>query len=60
MIHGPILFNAIPKDLREYTCEPEGFKLGLDTFMTTVPDKPALPHYVQSACIRQFSAGAIK
>ena len=49
MIHGPRLFNAIPKDLREYTGEPEGFKSKLDTFLATVPDKPALPHYAQSA-----------
>ena len=33
MTHGPILFNAIPKDLREYTGEPEGFKSRLNTYI---------------------------
>ena len=49
MVHGPRLFNVIPKDLRENTGEPERSKSRLNTFLVTVLDKPALPHYAQSA-----------
>ena len=49
MVHGPKLFIVIPKDLREYAGQPEGFKSKLDKFMATVPDKPAFPYYAQTA-----------
>ena len=56
MVHGPRLFNEIPKELRDFTGTPAGFKAKLDAFLRTVPDKPALPHYSQSAssnCLRE-------
>ena len=49
MVHGPRLFNEIPRDLREFEGSPETFKARLDVFLKTVPDKPALPHYRQPA-----------
>ena len=49
MVHGPRLFNEIPRDLREFEGSPETFKAKLDVFLKTVPDKPALPHYRQPA-----------
>ena len=49
MVHGPRLFNEIPKDLREFAGSPDTFKAKLDSYLGTVPDKPALPHYSQQA-----------
>lgn len=40
------LFNAVPKDIREMSnCEIDTFKSALDTYIRTLPDKPALPGY---------------
>ena len=47
---GPRLFNELGPELREYKGKLEGFKCRLDRFLNAVHDKPALPHYVQSAC----------
>ena len=49
VVHGPRLFNSIPKDLREYAGTLETFKAGLDRFLAGIQDKPALPQYYQSA-----------
>ena len=48
-VHGPNLFNSIPREIREFTGTMEGFKVKLDLFLKSVPDKPSLPHYAQSA-----------
>ena len=48
-VYGPRLFNALPKELRNHGGELHSFKSRLDVFLAGVPDKPALPHYLQSA-----------
>ena len=43
---GPILFNALPKYLRDsHELSLEKFKNNLDKFLRTIPDQPKLPHY---------------
>ena len=49
LVHGPKLFNSIPQELRNFEGSLEKFKNLLDFFIKTVPDKPALPNYIQSA-----------
>ena len=49
LVYGPKLFNALPRDLRDFTGNLDTFKSKLDTFLKNIPDKPALPHYRQSA-----------
>ena len=49
LVHGPRLFNVLPRELRVFSGTLETFKLKLDKFLQSVPDKPALPHYQQSA-----------
>ena len=49
IVHGPNLFNSLPKEIREFTGTLESFKVKLDLFLKSVPDKPSLPHYDQSA-----------
>ena len=46
---GPRLYNEIGPELREYGGKLEGFKSQLDRFLSSVPDRPAMPKYVQSA-----------
>ena len=46
-IHGPRLFNSLPKDIRNYNGSVEGFKGRLDKYLKSVPDKPFLPSYPQ-------------
>ena len=48
VVHGLKLLNVIPEDFRKYAGEAEGFHSKLDKFLATVPNKPALFHYVQS------------
>ena len=48
-VHGPKLFNELPRDLREYQGELETFKSRLDKWLATVTDKPSLPQYYQPA-----------
>ncbi|KAK3853786.1 hypothetical protein Pcinc_039696 [Petrolisthes cinctipes] len=42
---GPLLFNALPRHLRDSNTSSEQFKNKLDKFLWTVPDQPKLPHY---------------
>ncbi len=45
-IRGPLLFNALPRHLRDATeISLENFKNQLDKFLQTIPDQPKLPHY---------------
>ena len=46
---GPRLYNELGPELREYGGKLEGFKSRLDRFLSSVPDRPAMPKYVQSA-----------
>ena len=48
-IHGPRLFNALPREIRDLEGDIDCFKFELDKFLRGIPDKPALPHYAQSA-----------
>ena len=48
-VMGPRLFNCVKREVREYNGEFDGFKRRLDKFLRTIPDKPSLPHYVQTA-----------
>ena len=48
-IHGPRLFNVLPREIRELEGDIDCFKFELDKFLRRIPDKPALPHYAQSA-----------
>ena len=49
IVHGPRLFNSLPKDVRNFEGSLNALENKLDKFLRTVPDKPALPHYVQSS-----------
>ena len=43
-VHGARLFNLIPQHLRDtYTGSVDQFKMGLDTWLATVPDQPTIP-----------------
>ena len=47
-VQGPRLFNCLPRKLRDMSnCDVKSFKAGLDTFLSTVPDEPQIPSYVQ-------------
>ena len=46
---GPRLFNCVPKDVRNSNLSCESFKNKLDRYLASVPDKPSLPNYYQSA-----------
>ena len=48
-VMGPRLFNCVEREVREFEGEFEVFKRKLDDFLREIPDKPALPHYFQSA-----------
>ena len=42
-VHGPRLFNSLPKSLRNITkCEIKHFKEKLDQFLTHIPDQPLI------------------
>ena len=46
---GPRTFNALPREVRDITgCSVDRFKAGLDRFLSTVPDEPAVPGYTAS------------
>ena len=49
VVKGTRLFNAVPRELREFVGELNTFKIKLDQFLSNVPDRPALDHYYQSA-----------
>ena len=42
---GPLLFNTLPRHLRDSNTSPDQFKSKLDKFLWTIPDQPKLPHY---------------
>ena len=44
-IHGPRLYNSLPRCLRERGGSLESFKCSLDQFLMTVPDCPVLAGY---------------
>ena len=48
-VRGPRLFNAIPRELRDFRGSLLTFKRKLDKFLVGLPDKPSLPQYYQSA-----------
>ena len=48
-VNGPRLFNCLPSEVRNCEGTIEGFKRKLDIYLRTVPDKPCLPSYYQSA-----------
>lgn len=48
-VRGPRLFNAVDKSVRDFDGTLLGFKKRLDSFLRTVPDRPVLPQYRQSA-----------
>lgn len=47
-IQGPRLYNSLPRHLREHTGTLSTFKVWLDKYLRTLPDKPSLPHYYQT------------
>ena len=50
-VRGPILFKALPSELRNMTnCSSESFKKALDTFLKNIPDDPQTPGYT---CMRR-------
>ena len=49
LVLGPRLFNCLPWDARNWEGSLEAFKEKVDTFLSTIPDKPSLPDYHQSA-----------
>ena len=42
---GPMLFNAVPKEVKS-SSSPDSFKADLDDFLMTLPDTPPTPGYV--------------
>ena len=48
-LRAPRLFNCLPRQLRNDNGSLPNFKLKLDKYLQTVPDKPILPHYYQEA-----------
>ena len=46
---GARLFNCLPAETRGYDGGLDSFKRRVDIFLSSVPDKPPLPHYYQSA-----------
>ena len=44
-IVGPVLFNSMPKRLRDYEGSLHGFKGLLDEFLYSLPDEPPMPGY---------------
>ena len=52
-VHGPRLFNAMPRDVREAGFRDDGnpsvviFKTKLDNLLAEIPDEPRLRHYSQ-------------
>ena len=42
---GPKLFNALPKCIREWSGEFEGFKILVDCFLELIPDEPIISGY---------------
>ena len=44
-INGPRIFNALPRNLRDFDGSLETFKSKLDCYLQSVPDQPYLPHY---------------
>ena len=49
MVYGPQLYNVLPRELREFEGQLEIFKNRVDSYLLTIPDRPALPHYAQAA-----------
>lgn len=49
LVRGPRLFNCLPASLRAHQGELSSFKAQLDSFLSTIPDQPRLPHYHQPA-----------
>ena len=46
-VHGPRLFNSLPKDIRNITgCKISVFKDKLDNFLTQIPDQPMIGNLV--------------
>ena len=44
-----MIFNSLPKELRECEGSLETFKRKLDKFLEVIPDKPPLPGYRDAA-----------
>ena len=48
-VRGPMLFNSLPINLRNFNGSADAFKRRLDKFLSQVPDQPSLPTYQQPA-----------
>ena len=48
-VEGSLLFNSLPKSLRNVTCSQEKFKTYLDQFLEIVPDQPISSYYISEA-----------
>ena len=42
---GPILYNKLPRCIREYNGKFDGFKKIVDIFLSLIPDRPCLKGY---------------
>ena len=49
VVLGPRLFNVLPREIRACNANLITFKSQVDAFLATVPDRPCLAHYSQSA-----------
>ena len=50
-VHGPQLFNALPKDIRNLQkISLDDFKSKLDQYLMTIPDQPKIGELVPSTC----------
>ena len=50
-VHGPKLFNSLPKYLRDMTkCDVTEFKEKLDVFLSKIPDEPKIGTLYPACC----------
>ena len=55
-VHGPQLFNCLPRCLRDMSNQPINvFKSNLDRLLRLVPDKPLVPGYTAMRSIESNS-----
>ena len=50
-VHGPRLFNSLPKALRNLQkISIDEFKAKLDQYLQTIPDEPKVQNYIPTTC----------
>ena len=47
---GPLLFNSLPRSIRDFHGTQEGFKIIINEFLTKIPDRPATTTLTPQPC----------